>query len=81
MAMNGAPVKWHIVPQGQRLTTQLTNAGTGFTDVWEVTYMVDSGPAQGTTGQVRIPAAQYNADVVKATIDAQVQKMHDIASL
>jgi hypothetical protein len=81
MATDTGVIKWHVVPQGQRLTTVLTNAGTGFTDVWEVTYMIDSGPAKGTTGQVRVPAAQYNAETVKATIDAQVQHMHNVASL
>lgn len=74
-------VRWHVVPGGQRLTTVLTNAGTGFTDVWEVTYEVDSGPAAGTTGQVRVPAAQYNAETVKAAIAAQVSHQHNIASL
>jgi len=74
-------VKWHIVDGGQRLTVTLTNSGTGFIDVWEVTYMVDSGPATGTTGMVRIPVSQLNAEVVKAAVNAQVLHMHDIASL
>lgn len=80
MAKTG-DVEWHVVQGGQRLTTQLTQAGTGFIDVWEVPYMVDSGPAAGTTGTVRVPAAQYNADVVKAAIDAQVIHLHKVASL
>lgn len=80
MADMGIP-KWHVVTGGQRLTTQLTPAGTGFTDVWEVTYMIDDGPAQGSTGQVRVPASQYNAETVKATINAQVQHIHNVASL
>lgn len=75
------PVRWHVVPGGQRLTTQLTQAGTGFMDVWEVTYMIDDGPAAGSTGQVRVPATQYNAEVVKAAINAQVQHLHNVASL
>ncbi len=74
-------VKWHIVPGGQRLTTQLSSAGTGFTDIWEVTYQIDSGPAAGTQGQVNIPASQYNAETVKATINSQVTHQHNIASL
>lgn len=74
-------IKWHIVEGGQRLTTQLTPAGTGFTDVWEVTYIIDSGPGAGTGGQVRVPAAQYNAETVKAAINAQVTHLHNVASL
>lgn len=80
MAKTG-DVEWHIVPGGQRLTTQLTSAGNGFMDVWEVPYMVDSGPAVGTSGTVRVPATQYNAEVVKAAIDAQVTHLHNVASL
>lgn len=74
-------VKWHIVPNGQRLTTQISPAGNGFTDVWEVTYMIDSGPASGTEGTVRIPAHQYNVETVKATINHLVAHQHNIASL
>jgi hypothetical protein len=74
-------VKWHILPNGQRLTTEISPAGNGFQDVWEVTYQIDSGPAAGTQGLVRVPAGQYNADTVKATINAQVSHQHNIASL
>jgi hypothetical protein len=74
-------IKWHIVPGGQRLTTQLTQAGTGFTDVWEITYEIDSGPATGTTGIVRVPVAQYNAETVKAAVNAVVSHQHNVASL
>lgn len=81
MAVDNRPPTWHVVQGGQRLTTVLTNAGNGFTDVWEVTYQIDSGPGAGTTGQVRVPASQYNAEVVKAAIDAQVQHLHNVASL
>jgi len=73
--------KWHIVPGGQRLTTAISAAGNGFSDVWEVTYQIDSGPAAGTEGIVRIPAAQYNAETVKATVNALVSHQHDIAAL
>lgn len=74
-------VKWHVVPGGQRLTTQISAAGNGFSDVWEVSYHIDSGPAMGTEGTVRIAAAQYNANTVQATINAMVAHQHDIAGL
>lgn len=80
MAATGS-VQWHIIPGGQRQTTQLTQAGTGFMDVWEVQYMIDSGPAAGTTGLVRVPASQYNPEVVKAAIDQQTSIIHGVASL
>lgn len=74
-------VKWHVIPGGQRLTTVINPAGTGFDDVWEVSYQIDTGPGAGTSGQVRIPAHQYTADVVKATINQLVSHQHGIASL
>ncbi len=77
----GSGFTWHVVDGGQRLTTVLTTAGNGFQDVWEITYMIDSGPAQGTTGVVRIPASQFNAEVVKAAVNAQALHMHNIAGL
>jgi hypothetical protein len=74
-------ITWHIVPNGQRLTTQISPSGNGFQSIWEVTYMIDTGPAAGTEGVVNVPASQYNAQVVKAAINAQVTHQHNIASL
>lgn len=70
---------WHIT--GQTLTTQLSDTGTGFQSVWEVRYVVDSGPAKGTKGHVEIPVDQHNADNVKATIDNAVYHLDAIANL
>lgn len=72
---------WHIVQGGQRLSTQLSAAGTGFTDVWEVTFQIDSGPAQGTQSMVRIPVEFYNADYVKTQIDKAVLAIDAVAGL
>lgn len=74
-------IKWHVVQNGQRLTTELSQVGTGFRDVWEVPYVIDSGPARGTTGKVNIPADQYNAETVQATINAIVVHNHNVAAL
>ena len=74
-----APVKWHVT--SQNLTTQISDVGTGFSSVWEVRYVIDSGPAQGSVGLVRVPAAQYNATNVADAINAQVFHMHSVASL
>ena len=73
--------KWHVLPNGQRLTTVLSPTGPGFQDVWEVTYQVDDGPAVGTQGQVNVPASQHNAAVVRAAIEAQLQNVHAVAGL
>jgi hypothetical protein len=78
-AQGNYDVKWHVT--SQNLTTTISDSGTGFESVWEVRYAVDSGPATGTTGTVRVPAAQYNAANVKAAIDAQVYHVHNVAGL
>lgn len=72
-------IKWHVI--SQRQTTQLSSVGTGFTDVWEVGYMIDSGDAAGSQGMVRIPASQYTPEVVEATISRVVGTQHSIAGL
>lgn len=72
---------WHIVQGGQRQSTQLNASGTGFTDVWEITYQVDSGPATGTQGTIRVPQEFYSADYVKSQIDGAVAALDAVAGL
>lgn len=70
---------WHVTSQS--LQTELSETGVGFTPVWQVKYVVDSGPAKGTRGQVNVPAEQFNADTVKAAIDAAVYHIDKVAGL
>lgn len=72
---------WHIIPGGQRQSTVLSQNGTGFTDIIEITYQIDSGPAASNTFTVKVPAALYNADYVKAVIDADVMLHSAVAGL
>jgi hypothetical protein len=74
-------VKWHIIPGGQRLTTQISPNGLGFQEVWEIPFRIDSGPADGTESLIRVPTSQYEVETIKATVAALVKKLHDIASL
>lgn len=71
--------KYHVV--SQNLETDLSDTGTGFMPVWVVTYQVDAGNAKGTRGKVRIPAQQFNADTVKAAIDAAVYHLDAVANI
>jgi hypothetical protein len=66
---------------GQRQTMNLNPMGTGFTNDWEVTYMVTEGPAKGTTSTVTIPAADHNAQYVDDAIREQMSNLHGVASL
>jgi hypothetical protein len=71
--------KWTVT--SQNLTTAISDTGTGFDSVWEVGYQVTTGPATGTKGVVKIPAAQYNAETVAAAINAAVFHLDKIAAL
>lgn len=70
---------YRVLSQSQ--TVQINPAGTGFEDVWEITYKVIDGPARGTVATVSVPAEDHNADAVKAAIETQISNAHAIANL
>lgn len=75
------PVKWHVLGDQIIQTTTLARGGTGITDVYEVPYMIDDGPAQGHTGSVTIHATALNETDVAAAINQQVGAVHAVAGL
>jgi len=70
---------WRVT--SQRPTEELNPGATGFVTVWEVTYQVLSGPAQGAVGKVKIPAINYSAAAVKEAIDKEVAVLSEVAEL
>ena len=66
---------------GQRQVMNINPSGTGFTNDWEVTYTVVSGPARGSTSTVTVPSADHTADYVDMAIREQMSHLHGIASL
>lgn len=72
---------WQVDPTGIRQSTQLSTAGAGFVNVWEVPYVITSGPATGVTGHVSIPENLYNADNVRQAVQNAVDAHTSIASL
>jgi hypothetical protein len=70
---------YKVLSQAQ--SVQINPAGTGFENVWEITYKVTTGPASGTVASVTVPAEDHNADAVGAAIEAQIENAHGIASL
>ena len=65
----------------QSQSTEISPAGNGFINVWNITYKVTSGPATGTLGTVQVSEDQHNASDVKAAIEAKIAALSDIASL
>lgn len=66
---------------GQRPVMNLNPMGTGFSNDWEVTYEITSGPAKGTRATVTVPQTDFNADYVDGAIREQMSHLHNVASL
>ena len=65
----------------QKQNTQISPAGLGFIDVWEITYKVTDGPSKGTTATVTVPEEDHNADYIKKTIEDKISQLDAIHSL
>jgi hypothetical protein len=70
---------WHIT--GQKLEQVVNPEGTGFSQQWNVGYMVHSGPAEGTTGVIHVPPSQLQPEIVHATISKLVEQHQAVAAL
>lgn len=65
----------------QTPSVEISAAGQGFTNVWEITYKVESGPAKGTIGRITVPDSDHNAAYVDAAIRSKLMHLHEISSL
>lgn len=65
----------------QKQNVQINPQGTGFQNVWDVSYQVTDGPSKGTTGTVSVPEADHNADYVGKAIQTKISALDAIASL
>lgn len=70
---------YSILSQSQ--SVEINPAGSGFENVWEITYKITDGPAKGTVATVTVPSEDHNADAVGAAIEAQIANAHEIAQL
>lgn len=66
---------------GQKQSVEINAQGTGFQNVWEVTYKVIDGPSKGTVGTVSVPEEDHNAQYVNQAIADKVAALDAIASL
>lgn len=65
----------------QKQDVRINPAGTGFENVWEVTYKVTSGPSRGTSATVTVPEEDHNAEYVKGTIEDKIAALDEVANL
>lgn len=72
---------WHVVQGGITQTTQLAPSGRGLQDVYEIPFVIDSGPAQGHQGTVTVPVDNAGSQAVAMAINAQAAAVHGIGGL
>lgn len=71
----------NFVIVNQRQNVQISPAGLGFIDVWEITYRVTDGPSKGTTATVTVPEEDHNAKYIRQTIDDKIAQLDAVHSL
>lgn len=70
---------YNIMSQTQ--TTEINPSGTGFQDVWAITYKVLSGPAKGTVATINVPESEHNSEYVDAAIRDKISTLANVAGL
>jgi hypothetical protein len=70
---------WRITTQ--KLEQVVNPEGTGFSQQWNVGYLVHSGPAEGTTGTIHVPPSQLTPEIVHAAISKLVEQHQAVAAL
>lgn len=76
-----APPAWHVVSDEITQSTELRKTGTGLVDMYTIPYVIDSGPATGHTGSVKVAVDNASPDVVAAMINAATTTVHALAPL
>lgn len=72
---------WHVDAAQMRQETTLAPTGSGLITHWIVPYVIDDGPAKGTTHQVLIDPREFNEAHVKQAITEALNSVHSVASL
>lgn len=76
-----AMAAYHVGSPPYRVEPQLAENGTGITDVHVIPYVIDSGPAKGHQGTVKIPHASFTVDTVKQAVESDVDVHHQVAGI
>lgn len=76
-----APPAWHVLADEITQSTELKRSGTGLVDTYTIPYVIDSGPATGHTGSVKVAVDNATPDVVAAMINQAAGAVHAVAPL
>lgn len=63
----------------QKQNVQINPSGTGFEDVWEITYKVTAGPSKGTVATLTVPEEDHNPKYITTAIMAKIATLDQIA--
>lgn len=72
---------WHVIGDQVREQASLAPSGTGIETMWEVPYMVDSGPAKGSQHKVLIDPRDFVPATVEQAIREHLSNVHNVAQL
>lgn len=72
-------INYEILSQSQ--STEINPAGTGFMDVWQISYRVTSGPAKGTVATATVSESEHNAAGVQKAIEDKIAVLDAVAQL
>jgi hypothetical protein len=70
---------WHVL--GDQIRKEDTLAGGGLAEVYVIPYSIDSGPAKGHKGSVRVAVDDYTPDEVERAVVDEVATTHAIGTL
>lgn len=76
-----APPAWHVLSDEITQSTELKRSGTGLVDMYTIPYVIDSGPATGHSGSVKVAVDNATPDVVANLINQATNTVHVLAPL
>jgi hypothetical protein len=71
-------VAWAITHQ--KLEPVINPDAGGYSQQWNVGYLINSGPAAGVRGEIHVPPSQLSKEIVHPTIQAMVDRHTEVAS-
>lgn len=72
---------WHVLGDQIREESSLAPSGQGIETLWQVPYMIDSGPAKGSQHVVRLDPRQFTPADVEQAIREHLSNVHGVAGL
>lgn len=80
MTDTGLP-EWHVVGAGIRQEETLADSGNGLQRMYVIPYVIDSGPAKGHQGVVRVTPEEFTPVRVQQAVESVISAAHLVADL